>query len=128
MNGDWHETQALGAQVRRLRSLRRLSVEQLAAIAEIDVRELIDAELGREISALLLSRIAIALELPLEAFFHIGESSDCQSHAQILQCVSRLNSDQKREVATLLIDIVDDVRIRRDWQPVDDQPTESIPD
>lgn len=123
MDGDWHENQALGAQIRRLRSLRRMTVEQLAAAAEVDVTELIDAEWGRtHISALLLSRLAIVLELPLESFFASEVPTDWESDAQILYCISRLNAAQRLEVAAWLTDVVDDVRIRRDWQPAGGQP------
>lgn len=118
-NSDQHETQALGAQIRRLRSLKRMTVADISRATEIDEQELLAAESGQSVSALLLSRVAIALGLPVEAFFHCDHnevSEDWRSDAQIFHCLTQLKLGQKRELAAFLTDLVDDASFRRDWR------------
>jgi transcriptional regulator with XRE-family HTH domain len=61
---------AIGRNLRRLRELRALSRDQLASLVGIDVKDIADFEDGgARVAPLVMYDLAVAMEVPVSAFF-----------------------------------------------------------
>jgi XRE family aerobic/anaerobic benzoate catabolism transcriptional regulator len=99
------ELEALGKRVRQLRTSKRLSRKALSHIAEVSERHLAQLETGKgNISVLLLSRIAMALQSNLGEIFRSEYSEGSMDAVMINDLIQQINPEDRQKALQILID------------------------
>ncbi len=99
------ELEALGKRIRQLRNSKRLSRKALSQIADVSERHLAQLETGKgNISVVLLSRIAMALQSNLGEIFRSEYSEGSMEAVMINDLIQQINPEDRQKALQLLID------------------------
>ena len=99
------ELETLGMRVRQLRTRKGLSRKTLSQRAEVSERHLAQLETAKgNISVLLLSRVARALDSDLAEIFHNKEIDTSMEAIMINDLIQQINPEDRQRALQLLID------------------------
>jgi XRE family aerobic/anaerobic benzoate catabolism transcriptional regulator len=99
------ELETLGKRVRQLRTSKRLTRKALSHIADVSERHLAQLETGKgNISVVLLSRIAMALQSNLGDIFRSEYSEGSMEAVMINDLIQQINPEDRQKALQLLID------------------------